>query len=109
MTTVKYSEDVLSTLVAIEKAYKKRPTERLQTGKLKGQPIFEVKDMPTRKVIAQEFKISPDTANQRLQFLVDNDFIEIDSSRSFQTWRAFQKIFRVTGKGYQLLSAYNML
>ena len=109
MDTVKYSDDILATLVAIERAYKKRPTYRLQTGRAKGQKIMEIKDKPTRLVISEEFKIASDTANQRLQFLSDKGFIEIDSSRSYQTWRAFQKVFRITGKGYQLLAAYGKI
>jgi hypothetical protein len=106
MKTVKYTEDIVETLAAIDKAYREKPTKKMVMTRKKNEELVEYKDTPTRTVVADAFKISEDRANERILHLVREGLIELDSSRSYQTWRAFQKVFRLTGKGQQLLSIF---
>lgn len=103
MMTVKYLEDIVATLQAIDDTYNERPMKAVQVSISKGQPILENKDIPTRQVLEKKFKILPDSVNRRIQNLVDKGLIEVDPQRSYQGYKAFQRVYRLTGKGLQML------
>lgn len=103
MYTVKSLEDIVATLMAIDNAYKSRPTKPIQVSVSNGQPIFENRDTPTREVLSKEFSIEIDSSNRRIQNLLHKRLIEVDPDRSYQGWRAYQRVYRLTGKGLQFL------
>lgn len=103
ISAVKSLEDIVATLVVIDKAYKERPTSSVQVTEKDGQPICELRDTPTRIIVAKKFKIAEDSANRRIQKLIEKGLVEVDPSRSYQGFKAFQRVYRLTGKGMQLL------
>lgn len=101
--TVKYLEDIIATLRVIDVTYNQRPTEPIRVNVIKNTDVIENRDTPTRKILEREFKILPDSANRRIQTLVDKGLVEVDPQRSYQAYKAFQRVYRLTGKGMQML------
>lgn len=104
MKIVKSLEDILATLEAINKAYLNRKTDLIQISIKGGVPIREKRDIPTRDILSKYFEIHPDSANRRIEKLVAKGLLEIDSERSYQGYKAYQRVYKLTGKGLQFLT-----
>lgn len=102
--TVKSIDDIVATLRVINETYKSRPMMLIQVSRSQGAPVKELKDTPTRIIVKDKFNIREDSANDRIAKLIDKGLIEIDPQRSYQAWRAYQRVYRLTGKGLQLLA-----
>lgn len=103
METVKSLEDIIETLSVIDEAYKKRELVSIQISIKGGQPINELRDTPTREILKSKFNIKTGASNNRIQKLLNFELIEVDPQRSYQGYKAYQRIYRLTGKGLQML------